>query len=240
MILKTDATPPHEWEGLTIRDFTAGQNTSSSVARIQVPPGARHVRAWSTRSDKFYYLISGQLHFLLDDDIHLLVEGDVGLVQQGHKFAYVNKTNIPVELLLLHTPAFEREAEQCAEHFFPEPMIYHIAKYKAWEQGLQNDCYQPAGFEAEGFIHCCEADQIEDVGNHYYRGEDDLVLLCIEPGAVQAPVRYEDLTGSGVFFPHVYGGLNIEAIQQVVTFKPNPDGTFSLPPEIGSKAKVEP
>jgi hypothetical protein len=47
----TDATP-FDWNGLVISDHTAALELSSSVATIDVPPGARHPRAWSDRSEK--------------------------------------------------------------------------------------------------------------------------------------------------------------------------------------------
>jgi uncharacterized protein (DUF952 family)/mannose-6-phosphate isomerase-like protein (cupin superfamily) len=232
MILKSNSVQSVEWQGLSIQDYTPGKKTSSSVARIRVPPGGSHVEAWSRRSDKFYYVLSGQLHFMLDGQIHVLSTGDLGIVAREHHFAYQNRTNRDVTFLLIHTPPFEEDQEVLAAAVFAVPMIYHVVKKAAWQDAAARGIYRPASFEHDGFIHFCEADEIAYVGNHYYAGETDLVLLCVAPGRVTAEIRYEDLTGEGIAFPHGYGPLNTDAVEAVLEFAPNPDGTFSAPKSI--------
>ena len=56
-----------DFEGLGIVDYTAGHDLSSSIAEIAVPPGARHPRAYSKRSDKYYYVVSGHVEIDVDD-----------------------------------------------------------------------------------------------------------------------------------------------------------------------------
>jgi uncharacterized protein (DUF952 family)/mannose-6-phosphate isomerase-like protein (cupin superfamily) len=232
MIIRAVDTPPAEWEGLSIRDLTAGREVRSSVARIEAPPGARHARSWSHRSDKFYILFSGQLHFLLDGSVHLLCAGDLCLVPQGHAFAYANRSNAPVDMLLVHTPSFELEAEVFAEHAFAPAEIYHLAPRREWEHGQRGGLYAPPAFEGDGFIHLCEAEQIAHVGDTYYCGRKDMVLLCVDPAAVRGLLRYEDLDGSGTFFPHLYGALNVDAVRQVRPLRPDAEGAFHPPAAI--------
>ncbi|PKN98804.1 MAG: hypothetical protein CVU42_11345 [Chloroflexi bacterium HGW-Chloroflexi-4] len=111
MILNSEAIKPFDFDGLSIRDFTATLNTSSSLAHIRVLPHTSHRRAWSKESDKYYYVISGQLQFVLDAVEYTLKAGDVCIVSQGHKFSYANTTETPVDLLLIHTPKFNIDAE---------------------------------------------------------------------------------------------------------------------------------
>ena len=84
----------------------------------------------------------------------------------------------------------------------------------------------------DGFIHCCTAAQLEYVGERYFRGRQDLVILCVDPQRVTAPIKYEDLNGEGMLFPHIYGPINTDSVNNVVAFPPNPDGTFRIPAEI--------
>lgn len=99
------------FDGLEIRDYTAERDGSSSMAEITVPAGARHKRAWSKRSDKYYYVIDGRLSFILDDQVVDLATGDACLIPQGARFSYENKTGAPVKVLLVHTPSFELAEE---------------------------------------------------------------------------------------------------------------------------------
>ena len=107
-------------------------------------------------------------------------------------------------------------------------MIYHITQAQTWRAARDTGSYLPPGFASDGFIHCCTAGQIAEVANRYFRGAADLVLLCIDPQRVAAEVCYEDLTGRGIAYPHIYGPLDVTAVQAVLPFSPEPDGGFLL------------
>jgi uncharacterized protein (DUF952 family) len=111
-------------------------------------------------------------------------------------------------------------------------MIYHIVTATEWETASRKPLYSHAAFAADGYIHCCTALQLEYVGNRYFRGQRDLVILCIDAHKVTAPIKYEDLNAEGMLFPHVYGMLNTDAVKKVAAFPPSPDGTFRIPAEI--------
>jgi mannose-6-phosphate isomerase-like protein (cupin superfamily) len=115
MIVRQDSVEPINFYGLRIYDYTAGQDASSSLATIQVTPGTRHPEAWSKRSDKYYYVVAGQIRFVLDGDAHDLKAGDFCLVHQGQRFWYQNKTSELSILLLVHTPGFDLESEVLVE-----------------------------------------------------------------------------------------------------------------------------
>ena len=111
-------------------------------------------------------------------------------------------------------------------------VILHITSKKAWQTAV--DTYLPLDFDQEGFIHCSTIAQVLKPANERYHGQTDLVLLCIDEEKVKAPIIYEDCYESGTQFPHIYGRLNIDAVQKVIDFPPNPDGSFSLPPNFSA------
>ena len=100
-----------DFEGLHILDYTAGQGTRSSMAEITVPPGAQHRKAWSKRSDKYYYGISGKVEFVVDGKAFDLAAGDVCIVSKGQRFSYENRDKETARLLLVHTPSFDLDSE---------------------------------------------------------------------------------------------------------------------------------
>jgi uncharacterized protein (DUF952 family) len=108
-------------------------------------------------------------------------------------------------------------------------MIYHIALSQYWQDAIASGVYTPPGFATDGFIHCCTAEQIAGVIDRYFRGEGNLLVLRIDPQAVAAEIRWEDLTGSGVAYPHIYGPLDVTAVQTVRPFSPEADGVFTPP-----------
>ena len=115
MLIRQGNIKAINFEGLLIRDFTAGQATNASFAVIEVPAGVKHREAWSQRSDKYYSVVAGQLCFALDGVEYLLSEGSFCRVAQGQKFSYHNKSVESVQLILVHVPSFELESEMFTE-----------------------------------------------------------------------------------------------------------------------------
>jgi uncharacterized protein (DUF952 family) len=88
----------------------------------------------------------------------------------------------------------------------------------------------PASLESEGFVHCSYPEQVLTPANERFGGQSNLVLLVLNPDQIQAPVVVEDSYDSGTAFPHIYGPIPVDAIDQVIEFPPEPDGSFVLPP----------
>jgi uncharacterized protein (DUF952 family) len=107
--------------------------------------------------------------------------------------------------------------------------LYHITPLEEWERARATGSYQADSLQSEGFIHCSKREQVLPVANRFYRGRTDLVLLAIDPARLSAPVKYENLEGGEILFPHIYGPLNLEAVITALAFPPAPDGTFSFP-----------
>ncbi len=109
--------------------------------------------------------------------------------------------------------------------------IFHITEKMIWENALSEGMYHPESFDKDGFIHCSELDQVIGVGNTFYSGRRDLVLLEIDAQLVDFPIKYERAEGSDERFPHLYGSLMIDAVVHVYVFKTDDDG-FRLPDEL--------
>ncbi len=107
--------------------------------------------------------------------------------------------------------------------------ILHIASNAAWRAAAASGSYKPAGFEADGFIHCSTASQVIDVANAYFRGQDGLVLLLIDTSRLNAELRSDDVDGRGTLFPHIYGALNVDAVIDVLDLPAGANGEFVLP-----------
>jgi len=106
--------------------------------------------------------------------------------------------------------------------------LYHIARRRDWERSVKSGEYTGDTLEGEGFIHCSTGEQVVRVANAFYRGQDGLVLLEIDPAHLVPNVRWE-ASPEGELFPHVYGPLNREAVSKVFDFFPEPDGLFQFP-----------
>ena len=108
--------------------------------------------------------------------------------------------------------------------------IFHIATSTAWDEACAAGAYEPPSLGREGFIHFSRADQVAGVANRAFRGQRDLVLLCVASDRLAAVVRYEHAEDAGDAFPHLYGRLNLDAVAGVIPIVEGSDG-FELPVE---------
>ncbi len=108
-------------------------------------------------------------------------------------------------------------------------MIYHITTKEEWDKQSKNDLFYSESLKKEGFIYCALKKQILPVLNSKFIGRQDLIVLYIDEKLLKPELIYEDLSNKGEKHPHVYGSINKDAIVKVVDFKPDEDGTFSLP-----------
>ena len=117
-------------------------------------------------------------------------------------------------------------------------MIYHIASRSAWEAARTHGQYSAPSLKSEGFIHCSTRMQVLAVANDFYRGQSDLLLLCIDEGRLCAELRWEapahpnplvvDRVSGDSLFPHLYGLLNLDAVVAVHELNEGASG-FALP-----------
>jgi len=108
--------------------------------------------------------------------------------------------------------------------------ILHISSRADWRSARLAGSYEADSLSTQGFIHCSRPDQVLGVANSNNRflGQDDLVLLCIDPDLVGAEIRYENLDGDKNLFPHIYGPLNLDAVTDILDFTRGDDGKFKL------------
>jgi len=107
-------------------------------------------------------------------------------------------------------------------------MLYHITAKEVLDKIRTLGYYQPRSFETDGFIHCSTRDQVLQVANRYYSGQEDLVLLEINDSHLYSKVVYENLEGGSELFPHIYGAFPLNAIEKVAFF-PTIENEFSFP-----------
>jgi ribosomal-protein-serine acetyltransferase len=116
-------------------------------------------------------------------------------------------------------------------------MIYHITTKAAWSRAGAE--YRAESLAEQGFIHASTREQVERVANAVVAGQRDLVVLCLDPGRLQAELKYEPPDTSvpaehyeGELFPHIYGPINTQAVVKVVPLPPTSDGRFTFPADL--------
>lgn len=115
-----------------------------------------------------------------------------------------------------------------------EPLL-HMTTAALWRAAGPSGRYQAPSLHEQGFIHLSTAEQVPLPANALFAGRSDVVLLCIDPRRLRAPVRWEPGAAddpTGMRFPHLYGDLPVRAVTAVLPYRPDGDGHFHRPGRI--------
>jgi uncharacterized protein (DUF952 family) len=105
-------------------------------------------------------------------------------------------------------------------------VLLHIISKAGWAAARSAGAISPAG---EDFVHCSDRGVVHVTAGKFFHGQSELLLLVIDPKLVDAPVRWEAVADSPLWFPHVYGQIPVAAVLEVHDFPCEPDGSFVLP-----------
>ncbi|TWP52763.1 DUF952 domain-containing protein [Lentzea tibetensis] len=111
-------------------------------------------------------------------------------------------------------------------------MILHITSRDDWAHAQDAGEISAPSLAEVGFVHCSDIGSVHLPANAIFRGRTDLLLLVVDPARVDAPVKWEPGRPehpSGVWFPHVYGTIPVEAVVAVHEFPPSENGEFRAP-----------
>jgi uncharacterized protein (DUF952 family) len=106
-------------------------------------------------------------------------------------------------------------------------LLVRLCRAEEWARARDCGVIHP---ESPGqFVHLSTVEQVHLPANRLYRGRADMVLLHIDPAALDAPVRWEPGVATdpdSMRFPHLYGPLPAHAVVRVTAYPPDSDGTF--------------
>jgi uncharacterized protein (DUF952 family) len=94
-------------------------------------------------------------------------------------------------------------------------LIYHITTAAEWKTAQEAGDYSSPALKEEGFIHCSEKEQVEDIKERFYPNTNDLVLLTIDTEKLESQLIFEWSPSVEQTFPHIYGPINLLAVVDV-------------------------
>jgi len=127
------------------------------------------------------------------------------------------------------------------------PLIFHLTTPEQWQQAQAVGIYRVDSLESEGFIHASTIDQVISVANAFYRSQPELILLCLDLDRLTAEIRWESPVHPSIYpsdhpsstgvnaiaetavFPHIYGAINLDAVQEAIALAKDETGAFFLP-----------
>lgn len=111
--------------------------------------------------------------------------------------------------------------------FLITKMVYHLTTLAQWEKYLQHMAgdFMAPSLKTEGFIHCSTKDQVLESAERHFAGEEELVVLCIVEKRVKNLLKWEPSRNEELF-PHIYGGIPLEAIETTESLQRDGKGKF--------------
>jgi glutathione S-transferase len=112
--------------------------------------------------------------------------------------------------------------------------IYHLALAEDWRAAKTCGEYRRStrglSLEQVGFIHASGAHQVDATFRRFYADAEAVLLLTLDPGRLDAPLRWEAAPDSAELFPHIYGPLPVGAVRLAEPFGPVPFGLAPVVP----------
>jgi len=109
-------------------------------------------------------------------------------------------------------------------------MIYKICPRGMWEEAQAAGRFDGASIDlSDGFIHFSTAEQAAETAAKHFAGQDDLVLVAVDPARLGDALKYEVSRG-GALFPHLYAPLDLAAVAWVRPLPLGSDGSHIFPP----------
>ena len=95
-------------------------------------------------------------------------------------------------------------------------IIYHITTLPEWKTAQEAGAYTSPSLNEEGFIHCSEERQITGVLARYFKDKKELLKLVIDTEKLSSPLYFDWSSSIEDTFPHIYGPINLDAVQEVI------------------------
>lgn len=108
-------------------------------------------------------------------------------------------------------------------------MIYKIVPRDLWRRAEEAGLLRGAPVDlADGYIHFSTAEQVVETAAKHFAGQDDLLLVAVEPERLGNALKWEVSRG-GALFPHLYGTLATADALWVKPLPLGPDGKHRFP-----------
>lgn len=149
-----------------------------------------------------------------------LILAEIDPAQAGQLIDISHKTYSSAKVQVLRDLAGR---ERCLEIELPLTIL-HLCPRQDWLNCQSRGEYRAESLGREGFIHCSSPEQITEVANRYYQGIPDMVVLRINPDKLFSEIRWVKI--GKAHYPHVYGPINLEAVDKVSNINPESDGIY--------------
>ncbi len=107
--------------------------------------------------------------------------------------------------------------------------IYKIVTSAQWAAAEKAGRFLGAPIDiADGYVHLSTALQVRETAAKHFAGQEDLLLVSLDPQALAHALKFEPSRG-GDLFPHLYAPLELDAVLAVCGLPLGADGKHLFP-----------
>jgi uncharacterized protein (DUF952 family) len=111
----------------------------------------------------------------------------------------------------------------------PVRRIYKICPAAAWREAERQGVYRGSADDIrDGFIHFSASSQVAETAAKHFAGQTGLLLIAVDADALGAALRWER-SRNDELFPHLYGELDLGAVNGIYDMRMRSDGTHDIP-----------
>ena len=107
-------------------------------------------------------------------------------------------------------------------------MIFKVVPRAEWE-GAGNIYEGSAHDRADGFLHFSTEPQLAETLRRYYAGQNDLMLVAVDPSRLGDALKWEYAVSRGEDFPHLYAPLLRSVVLWAKPLVRKSNGEFLIP-----------
>ncbi len=95
-----------------------------------------------------------------------------------------------------------------------------------WKPSIESGMFSPPALKEEGAIRCVTDGMLETYANEQYIGDEEILLIVIDPLRVQAPLKEEKADGGK--YPLICGSISIDSVIDKIPLSKGKDGRYSI------------
>ena len=108
-------------------------------------------------------------------------------------------------------------------------LIYKITPRLDWEKAERDGVFTGAPIDlADGYIHFSTAEQAAETAAKHFAGQDDLLLVAVDPTTLGDKLKWEVSRGDALF-PHLYAELTMSSVKWAKPMPLDDTGVHQLP-----------
>lgn len=105
-------------------------------------------------------------------------------------------------------------------------LLFTFILQEDWKSSIKSGVFSPPGLKEEGVIRCITDDRLEMYANEQFKGDEQILLIVIDPLRIQAPLKEEKI--DGIKYPLICGSISIDCVIDKIPLSKSKDGQYSI------------